>query len=120
MSDRITANLPAINLDATAAFYAGLGFEAAFKDAGWMILSRGPLEPEFFPHPDLDPTQSWFSACLRTRDLDALWREWAALGLPTQAIPRLQGPIWTEAQGLRMFALVDPNGSLIRCIGESA
>lgn len=120
MSDRITANLPAIDFDATEAFYARLGFETAFKDKNWMIMARGPYEIEFFPYRDLDPGQSSFSACLRATDLEGLWRAWERLGLPTQAIPRLQGPAFPIGHGLRMFALVDPNGSLLRCIGEDA
>jgi hypothetical protein len=84
-----------------------------------MILARGSLEIEFFPYPDLDPYQSSFSACLRTDDLDGLWAAWTGLGLPAQAIPRLQGPAFPIGHGLRMFALVDPNGSLLRCIGEA-
>jgi hypothetical protein len=119
MTDRITANLPAIDMHATASFYERLGFSVDFKDAGWMILSRGPFEIEFFPYPDLDPYQSSFSACLRTADLDGLWREWASLGLPTVGIPRLDGPARSIGHGLRMFALIDPNGSLIRCIGQT-
>ncbi len=118
MTDRVTANLPAIDMDATEALYVRLGFETGFKDDGWMILSRGPLEIEFFPYLDLDPYQSSFSACLRTSDLDGLWTRWAALDLPTQMIPRLQGPPHSIGHGLRMFALIDLNGSLIRCIGE--
>lgn len=120
MSDRITANLPAIDFDATEAFYARLGFKTVFKSPDWMILARGLLELEFFPYRDLDPFQSSFSACLRTAALDALWTEWAQLGLPTQSIPRLQGPAFSIGNGLRMFALVDPNGSLLRCIGEAS
>ncbi len=114
---RVTANLPAINLGATEAFFAALGFETGFRDDGWMILARGPLEIEFFPYPDLDPYQSSFSACVRVIELDALFQTWLAAGLPRQGIPRLTVPK-REPFGLRMFALVDPNGSLLRCIEE--
>ncbi|WBQ13958.1 hypothetical protein L2D00_04555 [Hyphomonadaceae bacterium BL14] len=51
MTERISANLPAIDFAATVAFYERLGFAVDFRDAGWMILSRGPLEIEFFPIP---------------------------------------------------------------------
>ena len=71
MGDVITANLPARDFCETAAFYERLGFEVEFRDEGWMILSRGPLEIEFFPHPGLDPAASWFSACVRVADVDA-------------------------------------------------
>lgn len=118
MSDRITANLPAINLEATSHFFHRLGFREDFRDDGWMIMNRGPLELEFFPFPELDPFTSSFSACIRVAELDALWSEWAQLGLPSRLIPRLQGPPHVIAPDLRMFALIDPNGSLLRCLGS--
>ncbi len=118
MGDRITANLPARSFDETAAFYSALGFGVAFRDEGWMILRRGDLEVEFFPHPELDPAVSWFSACVRVGDVDRLFTEWNGAGLPASGIPRVTAPA-DEAHGLRMFALVDPNGSLLRCMSLS-
>jgi catechol 2,3-dioxygenase-like lactoylglutathione lyase family enzyme len=115
LSGVITANLPARDFEATAAFYKRLGFQIDFKDEGWMILSRGTLEIEFFPHPDLSPRDSWFSACVRVSDVDALYKSWSEAGLPDHGIPRLTAPR-DEDSGLRMFALVDPNGSLLRCM----
>jgi catechol 2,3-dioxygenase-like lactoylglutathione lyase family enzyme len=117
MADRITANLPSRDFAATAAFYGRLGFAEEFRSAGWMILSRGTLEVEFFPHPSLDQRESWFSACLRMDDPDALLAEWQALGLSSDqsAIPRLTGFFRPEGAP-RMFALVDPDGSLLRVI----
>ena len=115
MTDRVTANLPSRSLDATATFYEALGFNVGFKDEGWMIISRGPLEIEFFPLAH-DPRQSCFSACLRVDDLDGLYAAFRMANLPSdcRAVPRLTPP---EVQhGLRMFALVDPDGTLLRCI----
>lgn len=117
MADRITANLPSRDFDVTEAFYGALGFRRAFRDQGWMILRRAGLELEFFPHPDLQPRDSWFSACLRVDDIDGLLAEWQQIGLAADrsAIPRLTGII---AQGAapRMFALIDPDGSLLRVL----
>jgi hypothetical protein len=48
MAERITAGLPARDFEDTAGFYVTLGFTVAFRDKGWMIVSRGPLEIEFF------------------------------------------------------------------------
>lgn len=118
MSDRITANLPSRNLSATASFYAALGFTVDYRDDQWMILSRGSLEIEFFPYPDLDPATSSFSACVRVDDLDRLHAIWSAANLPGEGIPRLQGPPWVIADDLRMFAIIDCDGSLLRCIGD--
>lgn len=117
MPDRITANLPSRDFDATERFYAALGFETAYKGEDWMILTRAALELEFFPHPGLQPEESWFSACVRVVDLDALYDAWSRAGLPAEGIPRLTAPK-LEPFGLRMFALIDEDGSLLRCIGE--
>lgn len=111
----MTANLPEKAFAETARFYGRLGFAVGFQDEGWMILSWGDLEIEFFPHPDLSPPSSWFSACVRVADVDALHRAWSQTALRDQGIPRLTAPR-DEDGGLRTFALVDPNGSLLRCM----
>jgi hypothetical protein len=115
MPDRVTANLPARDFGETAAFYAPLGFTETFRSEGWMILARGPLEIEFFPHPGLNPSESWFSASIRVDDVDALHAAWSSLGLPESGIPRLTSPK-DEPWGRRAFVLIDPNGSLFRCM----
>lgn len=117
--DRVTANLPSRDFGTTAAFYAALGFDCDYRDETWMILSRGPLEIEFFPAPTLDPAESWHSACIRVQDLDALWTAFqtARLSRDPRSIPRLTPPR-EIMPGLRMFALVDCDGSLLRCLGE--
>ncbi len=117
MGDRITANLPARDIRATEAFYARLGFETRYYSDGWMIIGRGKLELEFFAWPDLDPKGSNFSACIRVDDPDALLAEWEGLGLASAQgeIPRLTGFFRPEGAP-RMFALIDPDGSLLRVI----
>lgn len=123
MSDRITANLPAIDMAATARFYAALGFAPGYRSEGWMILERGPLALEFFHHPELTPAQSWFSACIRTDDLGGLYAAFARAGLPDEetSIPRLVPPRqMPDPQVPRLFFLVDENGSLLRCLQNGA
>jgi len=116
MTDRITANLPARSFDETERFWADLGFERVSRSDNWMILVRGSLEIEFFPHPELDPGDSWFSACVRVADVDALHAAWNRIGgLSTDGVPRLMDP-YDEPSGFRMFVLIDPNGSLLRCL----
>ena len=46
MTDRATPNLPSRDFEATARFYAALGFTESWRDAGWMILRRGDLTLE--------------------------------------------------------------------------
>ena len=117
MADRITANLPSRDFAATEAFYARLGFRTSFRDHGWMILQRGPLALEFFPHATVDPLSSWFSACVRVDDVAALLAEWQRVGLSSdpKATPRLTG-VFKPGNAPRMFALVDEDGSLLRVI----
>ncbi len=115
MHDRITANLPARSIEEMAAFYERLRFDTAYQGAGWLCMRRGDLELEFFPHPELDTASSWHNACAWVADLDGLHRTWSGNGLPTDGVPRLTEP-HDLPSGLRMFALVDPNGSLPRCL----
>ena len=119
--DRVTANLPSRDFDATVAFYGRMGFSVAYRDDHWMILTRAGLEIEFFPHPEVDPYSSWFSACVRVDDLEAFCTELSALGLPTDhtSIPRITG-IMDRSPVPRMFALIDPDGSLLRVLENGA
>jgi catechol 2,3-dioxygenase-like lactoylglutathione lyase family enzyme len=118
MADHATPNLPSRDFEATSRFYARLGFTESWRDAGWMILERGPLKLEFFPHPNLDPVESWFSACFRLDDVDGFYAECRAAGLEEsdRGAPRLHPPR-REVWGGRVGAMIDPDGTLIRLIG---
>lgn len=116
-NDLVAPILPARNLAETRAFYERLGFETVgwWPDGfgGYAILDRGSLELHFFAFPDLDPFESYAQCYWRIAELDALHGEFRQLGLPTQGIPRLT-PVESKPWGVREFALVDPNGTLIR------
>ncbi len=47
--ERVTANLPGSDWDATTTFCGLLGFDVVSRSPEWMILRRGPLEIKFFP-----------------------------------------------------------------------
>lgn len=117
MTDHATPNLPSRDFDVTSAFYAALGFIQDWRDDGWMILTRGALKLEFFPHPELDPAGSWFSCCLRVDDLDSLYALCVAAGIPDRRTgwPRLHPPR-VEPWGGTVAALIDPDGTLLRLI----
>ncbi|MBU1325113.1 MAG: bleomycin resistance protein [Alphaproteobacteria bacterium] len=117
MTDHATPNLPSRDFETTSRFYAQFGFEQGWRDDGWMILKRGGLTLEFFPHPDVDPWTSNFSCCLRLDDLDALYAACVASGLSEtcRGHPRLHAPK-VEDSGLRIGALIDPDGTLLRLI----
>lgn len=119
MVDRATPNLPSRDFAVTSDFYAALGFVEGFRDDGWMILTRGSVMLEFFPFPDLDPATSSFGSCLRLDDLDEFFQVCLDAGLPrtTRGWPRLHPPR-VEESGLRIGALIDPDGTLLRLIAN--
>jgi catechol 2,3-dioxygenase-like lactoylglutathione lyase family enzyme len=107
--------LPSRDLTATAEFYAPLGFEeqGLWPDE-YLIVMRGEVRLHFFHSPPLDPWSSDAGCYLYVNDADALFAEWRPLGLPSEGIPRLHGSPNDTDYGLREFALVDPDGNLLR------
>ncbi|MBC6982525.1 bleomycin resistance protein [Caulobacter sp. 17J80-11] len=120
MADTATPNLPWRDQQETSAFFQKLGFVETWRDAGWLILKRGELTLEFFPHPDLDPATSSFSCCLRVDDVQALFEQILAAGVPEATVgwPRAHRPT-REAWGGTVGALIDPNGTLLRLVQNS-
>lgn len=117
MTDHATPNLPSRDFAATSSFYGALGFVEGWRDKGWMILRRGDLMLEFFPYPDLDPLTSSFGSCLRLDDLDSFYALCKDSGLKesSRGQPRLHPPK-LESSGLRVGALIDLDGTLLRLI----
>jgi hypothetical protein len=62
---------------------------------------------------ELTPERNSVSCYWRVADADGLYREFAALGLPSDGLPRLTAP-QDEPWGMREFTLKDPSGNLIR------
>lgn len=117
MPDLATPNLPSREFEETSRFYERLGFEETWRDADWMILKRGGLTLEFFPFPNLDPAESWFSCCFRLDDVDDFFEVIVSAGIAEAGLgwPRAHRPV-VEPWGGRVGALIDPDGSLIRLI----
>ena len=117
MPDQATPNLPSRDFSLTIAFYAPLGFDLSWRDDHWLILERGSATLEFFPYPDLDPASSSFGCCLRLDDADSFYAACVTAGIREgkAGFPRLH-PIEMQPFGLRMGALLDPDGSLLRII----
>ncbi len=110
--------LPSRSVVATTKFYQGLGFEGGphALNADYGIFRRGDVELHFFSHPGLIPAESAAGCYIRVQEVDSLYEDWLAIGLPLSGIPRmdrLQDKPW----GLREFAIVDPDGNLLR-IGQ--
>ena len=120
MTDHIAANLPAIDFAQTITFYNQLGFSVHYQSEQWLILhndqfKNGLLEIEFFPYSNLDANQSYFSASVWVDDLDALYASWSSVDFANFAAPTRLTEIEQMGQ-LRLFNLIDINGSLLRCM----
>lgn len=119
MTDRATPNLPSRDFTATSQFFADLGFTEVYRDSGWMILERGTVTLEFFPYPDLEPSTSSFSCCLRLDDIDAFLQVCREAGVPVTDTgwPRIHLPR-VQSSGMRIGALVDPDCTLLRLVAN--
>ncbi len=108
--------LPSADLNDTVEFYTSLGFEIGYDDRegdGYVIMSMDGAAIHFFYHDALDATGSDAGCYLHVDDAAALHGRWAALGLGPEDLPRLT-TIEDQAWGKREFAVVDPDGNLIR------
>ena len=110
--------LPSRSIEATVAFYRRLGFEGGPHefDSAYAILERGTIELHFFSHEELVPAESAAGCYLRVLDVDAMFRAFSASQLPRDGIPRME-PVADKPWGLREFAVIDPDGNLLR-IGQ--
>jgi catechol 2,3-dioxygenase-like lactoylglutathione lyase family enzyme len=107
--------LPSRDLAETSAFYARLGFEqAGLWPDEYLIVMRDEIGLHFFLSRDHDPATSDHGCYLYVPDADALFAEYSALGLPDAGIPRLHGAPEDTEYELREFALIDPDGNLLR------
>ena len=121
MTDRAVPNLPSRDFDDTIAFYGGFGFELVYRDDGWLILSRGELQLEFFLLPGLVPEDSSFMCSVRVDDVDELYRQIKGTGVAERSVgsPRLL-PVRLQPWGQRAAFLVDPDGTQLHLIENAA
>jgi catechol 2,3-dioxygenase-like lactoylglutathione lyase family enzyme len=110
--------LPSRSVSATTAFYRALGFEGGPHefDSSYAILRRGAVELHFFTHQDLVPADSSSGCYIRVLDVERIYRAFQASPLPLTGIPRMER-LEDKPWGLREFAVVDPDGNLLR-IGQ--
>jgi len=115
--------LPSRDLHETRRFYEALGFTAAgwWPDTfgGYAILRRGDVSMHFFAHDDVSPATNYAQCYWRVEDVDALYAEYQRGKLPASGIPRLD-ELEDRDWGMREFAIIDPNGNLVRIGQEMA
>ncbi len=109
--------LPSRSLSDTLVFYRRLGFDGAIHSYGdYAIVTRGGVEIHFFTHRELCPAESAAMCYIRVSDAEDLYRAFSSAELPQKGIPR-QDVLEDKPWGMREFAIVDPDGNLLR-IGQ--
>ncbi len=116
--DRAIPTLPCRSVGVTTEFYRRLGFEGGAHEFNreYAIFTRGAIELHFFTHRELVPAHSSAGCYIRVRDVQDLYEACSASGLPGTGLPRLDR-LEDKPWGLREFAVVDPDGNLLR-IGQ--
>lgn len=116
-SDIAIPILPSRSLNDTLSFYRRLGFDGKVHDHGdYAIVTLDTLEIHFFTHRELCPAESSAMCYLRVSDVERIYSAFALARLPRKGIPR-QDALEEKPWGMREFAIVDPDGNLIR-IGQ--
>ena len=116
--DLAIPTLPCRSVSATVAFYKRLGFEGGPHESNgeYAILRRGAVELHFFTHRELVPANSSAGCYIRVLDVEDIYRSFLSSQLPRVGIPRMDS-LEDKPWGLREFAIVDPDGNLLR-IGQ--
>ena len=116
--DLAIPTLPCRSVSATVDFYVRLGFEGGAHEFNreYAILRRGTVELHFFTHEDLVPSNSSAGCYIRVLDVEGIYRSFFSCQLPRLGIPRMD-TLEDKPWGLREFAIVDPDGNLLR-IGQ--
>lgn len=111
--------LPSRSIENTRDFYQQFGFDCKIWGAPhfYAILTRGSTEIHFFTHSELVPAESSAGCYIRTQNVDELHEVFAKANLPKSGIPRMDN-LENKPWGMREFALIDPDGNLIR-IGQT-
>jgi catechol 2,3-dioxygenase-like lactoylglutathione lyase family enzyme len=117
-SDLAIPTLPCRSVGATVAFYRALGFEGGAHEfnGDYAILRRGTVELHFFTHNELVPAESSAGCYIRVADVETIYHACASARLPDAGIPRMD-TLADKPWGMREFAIVDPDGNLLR-IGQ--
>jgi hypothetical protein len=85
-------------------------------NSDYAILRRGAVELHFFTHNGLLPAESSAGCYIRVLDVESIYRSFSSSQLPHTGIPRMD-TLEDKPWGHREFAVVDPDGNLLR-IGQ--
>ncbi|MDG1573320.1 VOC family protein [Robiginitalea sp. M366] len=106
---QICPKLPMRNPAQTRAYYEALGFALLGEYPDYLMMGRGGVEIHFFAFKDLDPPENYGQVYIRTRGIDALYRDVQERGVSIHP----NGPLEDKPWGQREFSLLDPDHNLL-------
>ncbi len=106
---------PSSDFERTKSFYFKLGFEAQceYPEQGYLILYQDKIELHFFRFPEHIAEASVHGVFFRIENANVLSKEYEALALPQEGIPRFikaEDKEW----GVCELNIIDPDGNLLR------
>lgn len=100
--------LPSEDLDRSRAFYSFLGFRVLSQTPDYLRIALDSVQLHFYLTSDTDPRTNQEGWYLCTAQPDELRERWCADGVdcPAATVP--------AEYGATVFALVDPDGNMLR------
>jgi catechol 2,3-dioxygenase-like lactoylglutathione lyase family enzyme len=107
----IIPKLPAINLEETQAYFENaLGFTLSSRYPEYLIMESGNTELHFFEFKELDPLTNYSMIYVRVPSgIEELYGKLKESG----AFMHPNGKLETKPWGVREFAILDPNHTLL-------
>ncbi|WP_111669852.1 bleomycin resistance protein [Algoriphagus litoralis] len=108
---QVIPKLPAIDLEETKNYFeTALGFELVSRYPDYLIMKSGATELHFFEFSDLDPLTNYSMIYLRVPSaIEELYEKLKA----SAALIHPNGKLETKPWGVREFAILDPNHTLL-------
>lgn len=108
---KVIPRLPARDLDQTQAFFERhLLFTTQSRYPDYLVMKKGEIELHFFHFPDLDPLTNYAMVYLRMSDgIDLLYQDYLDRNVPIHP----NGPLEIKPWGMKEFAILDPNHTLL-------
>lgn len=108
---KVIPRLPTRDLDQTREFFEKhLLFSTQSRFPDYLIMKKAEVELHFFHFPDLDPLTNYAMVYLRMEDgIESLYEDFLRREVPIHPNGSLENKPW----GLKEFAILDPNNTLL-------
>jgi hypothetical protein len=103
----VIPRLPSKNLDATLAFYSGLGFSLwGNRYPEYLMMERDGCELHFFLFEELNPLENYGMCYIRVKEVEQLHAQWK-VAVPSLKAPELKP--WRQKE----MTVLDPDHNAI-------